>query len=72
MLDDGRGGFSDFGKYRERLTDIIWNGVVPELTAEERAEQAKAAPGGPIPQAALDEARALFEASKQAQAAQAK
>ena len=69
MLSEGRGGFIDFGKYRERLTDIVWHGKMPEMTPEERAEAAKA-PSGPPPDTALEEARALYEASRQRQAAE--
>jgi hypothetical protein len=66
LLAEGRGGFMDYAKYRDRLTDIVWHGKTPELTPEERAEAAKD-PSGPPPASALDEARALYEASKQRQ-----
>jgi hypothetical protein len=64
MLSEGKGGMMDYGKYRKTLTDIVWRGIEPELTPEERAEQAKAASGQPPPADALAEARALFEAAK--------
>jgi hypothetical protein len=69
MLEEGKGGFMDFSKYRDRLTDIVWHGIVPVLTPEEQAAAAKE-PAGPPPVSALDEARALFEASKQRLAAE--
>jgi len=71
MLAEGRGGFIDFGKFRERLTDIVWHGKMPELTEEERAEAAKRMTGGPPPMDALEEARALYQASKERQASPA-
>jgi hypothetical protein len=70
MLGEGRGGFMDYSKYRDRLTDIVWRGKVPELTPEERAEAAKHAAASPPPQSALEEARAMYEASKQRLAAE--
>jgi hypothetical protein len=72
MLAEGRGGFMDYGKYRDRLTDIVWRGIMPELTPEEKAEAAKSGAGQPVPESAMDEARALYERSKQLQAAQEK
>ena len=65
MLSEGKGGFIDYGKYRSRLTDIVWLGIMPELTAEERVEAAKTPTGEAPPQSAMDEARALYEASRQ-------
>jgi len=68
MLSEGKGGFIDYSKYRQQLTDIIWGGKVPELTPEQQVEAAQEAVGEPTPQSALEEARALYEASKQRQA----
>lgn len=72
MLNEGKGGFINFSEYREKLTAIVWRGEMPELTPEEKAEAAKELIGKPTPVSALDEARALFEASKQRQQAEKK
>jgi len=61
MLAEGRGGLVDYGKYRQTLTDIVWRGVTPGSTTG----SAEA-----VPESALDEARAMYEASKQRLAAE--
>lgn len=68
MLEEGKGGFVDYPRYREILTDIMWHGKQPELTKEEaersekrKLEDAKKAVGAPTPVSALEEARALRE-----------
>lgn len=68
MLSEGKGGFMDYPRYRDILTDVLWYGKEPELTPEEKERSAKKkiadakkAVGGPTPVSALDEARALRE-----------
>jgi len=68
MLEDGKGGMGDYGLYRQRLTDIMFHGKMPDLSPEEQAAQAEQATGGPPPESALDEARVLFEQAKARQA----
>lgn len=67
MLSEGKGGFVDYGEYREKLTAIVWRGEMPELTPEQKAEAAKASVGQPTPEDVLAEARALYNAGKQHQ-----
>lgn len=62
MLGEGRGGMIDFSKYREQLTNIMWHGRTPESAPGE--------PAGPPPDSVLEEARAMYEASKQRLAAE--
>jgi hypothetical protein len=64
MLSEGKGGFGDYGEYRQRLTDYIFHGITPEVSPEDAVAATQAAVGGPTPQAAMDEARAMYEASK--------
>ena len=64
MLNDGRGGMGDFAKYRQALTDMMWLGKQPELTAEEQVESSKAVLGQPVPQSAMDELREMHEKAK--------
>jgi hypothetical protein len=59
MLRDGRGGMIDYPKYRDSLTDIVWKGIVPDQNAEQQIQTTKDTVGKPIPESALDEARAL-------------
>lgn len=61
ILNEGRGAFSDFPKYRQMMTDYVWLGKVPELTDEQKAQAAKEAIGKPAPEDALAEAKALRE-----------
>ena len=65
MLGEGRGGMIDFSKYREQLTNIMWHGKTPETVPGEKGE-----PAGPPPDSVLEEARAMYEASKQRLAAE--
>jgi len=51
----------DSSKYRDTMTDLVWEGKMPELTPEEQAAQAKASIGKPPPTSAIEEARALRE-----------
>ena len=70
LLEEGRGGFMDSHKYRKVMTDMFWYGVVPEESAEDKAErlkaqsiEAKAAIGKrATPKTALEEMRELQEA----------
>ena len=71
MLSEGKGGFSDYGEYRQRLTDYIFHGKVPDTQPEDAVAAAQAAVGGPTPESAMAEARAMYEASKQHLEAQA-
>lgn len=67
MLNEGKGGFINYSEYRETLTAIVWRGEMPEQTPEQKADATKELIGKPTPTSALNEARALFEASKQRQ-----
>lgn len=64
MLSEGKGGFADFGKYRELLTDIFWHGKNPGTG--DVVESANAAIGQPTPAEALAEARAMYDRAKAA------
>ena len=57
---------SDFGKYRELLTDIFWRGKLPEQNSENAVESANAAIGQATPAEALAEARAMYNKAKEA------
>lgn len=61
ILNDGRGAFADFPKYREMMTDYFWRGKVPDQKPEDKAAAVKESIGKPIPETALDEARRLRE-----------
>jgi len=71
MLSEGKGGFSDYGEYRQRLTDYVFHGNVPDAEPGDAVAAAEAAVGTPTPESAMAEARAMYEASKQHLDAQA-
>ena len=61
MLSEGKGGFMDYSKYRDLLTDIMWRGITPGQSSGDSQ---------PVPESALNEARSMYEASKQRLAAE--
>jgi len=78
ILDLGNGAFTDTGKYRQTMSDWIFRGEMPELTAEQveeqrksAAEETKAAMGVAPPRSALEEARAMYDKMRQRQAERA-
>jgi hypothetical protein len=61
ILNEGKGAFSDYPKYRQMMIDYVWLGKVPELTDEQKAQAAKESIGEPTPEDALAEAKRLRE-----------
>lgn len=41
MLEEGRGGFSDFHKYRDALIKVFWDLTAPEQPVESAMEEAR-------------------------------
>ncbi len=41
MLEEGRGGFNDFHKYREAMTGIFWNLDAEQLAPDDALAEAR-------------------------------
>ena len=61
VLEEGKGAFADYPKYRKMMTDYVWSGKLPEMTEEQKAQAAKEAIGKPAPEEAMAEAKRLRE-----------
>lgn len=61
LLEEGRGGFMDAGKYREVMTGLFWRGETPEMEDRPTGASGKPVPATPK-KSKIEELRAFNDA----------